>query len=97
MNLAYQAIRQLDVPDDFQEIHQELLEDFLRLRVVQLNDIVRDIIDENEDYGKALAEIMKMLENSPVITHDTAQDQYLKDFEGDFRQYKAFMMAKEAL
>jgi hypothetical protein len=40
---------------------------------------------------------MKMLVNSPVITHDTVQDQYLKEFEGDFRQYKAFMVAKEAL
>jgi hypothetical protein len=40
---------------------------------------------------------MKLLEISPVITRDTAQDQYLKDFEKDFRQYKAFVMAKEAL
>ena len=74
MSKAYQAIRELDVPEDCLEIHVEFLEDFTRLPVNQLNDMVEDIIDENEDYGTALAEIMKMLENSPKITHDAAQD-----------------------
>ena len=65
MNKAYRAIRQLDVPDDYQEIHQELLENFTRFTINQLHEMVEDIIDENQDYGTALYEIMKILEKSP--------------------------------
>jgi len=39
--------------------------------------MVRDIIEVNEDYGTALAEIMKMLESSPETPHVSAQDQHL--------------------
>ena len=65
MSQAYQAIRQLDVPDDCLEINEEFLEDFPRLTINQLNEKVGEIIDENEDYGTALAEIMKILQKSP--------------------------------
>jgi hypothetical protein len=96
MNLAYHAIKVLDVPEDCLEIHEEFLENFPRFTINQLNEKVGDIIDENEDYGTALVEIMKILDKSPKIAQYTNQDQYLKEFEGNFRQYKAFMVAKEA-
>ena len=57
------------------------------MTVDQLNETVRDIIDVNEDFGTALAEIMKKLENSPEIAYDGSQEQYLTEFEGYFGQY----------
>jgi hypothetical protein len=38
MNKAYQAIRELDIPEDCLDIHEELLENFTRLTVDQLNE-----------------------------------------------------------
>ena len=87
MNKAFQAVQELDVPDECLDFHQELLEGFTRMTVDQVNQIVRDIIDENEDFGSAILEIMKMLESSREITHASAQDQYLTEYEGDFGQY----------
>jgi hypothetical protein len=77
----------LDFPDECKDIHKKFIYDFKSLTVDQLNDKVADIIDEFEDYGKELAEIMKILKQSPNIIHDTVQDQYLTEFEDDFGQF----------
>jgi hypothetical protein len=37
MNLAYHAIKVLDVPEDCLEIHEEFLENFPRFTINQLN------------------------------------------------------------
>ena len=67
------------------------------MTVDQLNEKVGDIIDECEEYGKELAEIMKMLGKSPKVIDETKQDPYLQEYALDFGHYQAFMMAKEAL
>ena len=80
MNQAYQAIKNLDVQDEDQERHEEFLGDFTRLTLDQINKKVDDIIDESEEYGKELAEIIKSITAStqankaPKIIHDTVQD-----------------------
>lgn len=61
MNKAYQAIKNLDVPDECQDFHTEFLETFTRLTVDQLIENVSDNVFESEAYGAALAEIMKSL------------------------------------
>jgi len=62
---AYQGIKKLDVPEEYQEFHEEYLVEFPRLTVDQLIEIVSDCVDESEAYGTALIEIMKSLKASP--------------------------------
>jgi hypothetical protein len=64
MDKAYKAIEKLDAPDDSQDFHQELLDNFTRLTVDQLIEKVCDNVDESEEYGKALTEIMGSLKIS---------------------------------
>ena len=57
MDKAYQAIQKLDVPEEYEDFHEEFLVSFTRLTVDQLIEYVSDNVDESEAYGTALAEI----------------------------------------
>ena len=57
MDKAYQAIQKLDVPEEYEDFHEEFLDNFTRLTVDQLIEQVSDNVDEGEAYGTALAEI----------------------------------------
>ena len=102
MDKPFQAIKKLNVPEDSKEFHEEFLGDFTKQTIDQLIENI-SAVDETEEYGKALTEIMKSLKASitpnraPKVIHVTVQDEYLNLFEADFGDYEAFKLAKEAL
>lgn len=57
-------MKKLDVPEEIQEIHEEFLDDFKKQTIDQLNQKIDEIIEDHEEYGTSLAEIMKSLKSS---------------------------------
>ena len=64
MSQAFEAIQKIDIPDDCEEFHSELLENFKSLTIDELQVLVDEKSGENKAYGAALDKIMKSLKPS---------------------------------
>jgi hypothetical protein len=70
MSQAFEAIQKIDIPDDCEEFHSELLENFKSLSIDEIKVLVDEKSCENKAYGTALDKIMKSLKPSTTKTKE---------------------------